>query len=154
MLYFDQIEHDRFGTIGQQIWTLLHFPLHVAMLLTVEGNTKLITWSAVSQRFHNIEHFQSYYNTTTVGTDRTAVVESLNKTLASIQDTLLHKGSVAEAFNFTPVLTEISRLDLTSEYGIRELSSLLEEIWRAVLAYVLTAFGISVPEGVGTNVSS
>ncbi|KAL9111309.1 MAG: hypothetical protein Q9227_004186 [Pyrenula ochraceoflavens] len=44
MLYFDQIEHERFGTIRQQIWALLHFPLHVAILLTVEGVTQFISW--------------------------------------------------------------------------------------------------------------
>lgn len=47
VLYFDQIEHDRFGTIRQQIWACLHFPLHVAILLTVEGSTTLILWNII-----------------------------------------------------------------------------------------------------------
>lgn len=47
ILYFDNVDHHRFGTIRQQIWTLLHFPLHVAILLTVEGSTALILWNAV-----------------------------------------------------------------------------------------------------------
>lgn len=48
MLYFDQIENDRFGTIRQQVWAVLHFPLHVAILLTVEGSARfIIWWSAV-----------------------------------------------------------------------------------------------------------
>jgi hypothetical protein len=47
VLYFDQIEHDRFGTIRQQIWAILHFPLHVAILLTVEGSTTLILWNII-----------------------------------------------------------------------------------------------------------
>jgi hypothetical protein len=49
ILYFDQIDHHRFGTIRQQVWALLHYPLHVAMLLTVEGNTSLIVWNSVVQ---------------------------------------------------------------------------------------------------------
>ena len=49
ILYFDQIDHHRFGTIRQQIWALLHYPLHVAILLTVEGNTSLIVWNSVVQ---------------------------------------------------------------------------------------------------------
>lgn len=44
MLYFDQIEHERFGTIRQQVWTLLHYPLHMAILLTVEGVKQFIQW--------------------------------------------------------------------------------------------------------------
>lgn len=46
VLYFDNIDHHRFGTIQQQIWTLLHYPLHVAILLTVEGSTALILWNS------------------------------------------------------------------------------------------------------------
>lgn len=46
ILYFDNIDHHGFGTIGQQLWTLLHFPLHVAILLTVEGSTALLIWNA------------------------------------------------------------------------------------------------------------
>ena len=46
ILYFDNIDHHRFGTIRQQIWTLLHFPAHVSILLTVEGSTALLIWNA------------------------------------------------------------------------------------------------------------
>lgn len=46
VLYFDNIDHHRFGSIGQQVWTLLHFPAHVAILLTVEGSSALIIWNA------------------------------------------------------------------------------------------------------------
>ncbi|KIW01884.1 uncharacterized protein PV09_06731 [Verruconis gallopava] len=51
ILYFDAIDHHRFGTIRQQIWALLHYPLHIAILLTVEGNTALIVWNSVVQGF-------------------------------------------------------------------------------------------------------
>ena len=44
MLYFDQVETERVGTIRQQIWTLMHFPYHVAILLVVEGVTQLAVW--------------------------------------------------------------------------------------------------------------
>lgn len=45
ILYFDNVDHHGFGTIGQQIWTLLHFPTHVAILLTVEASTALLIWN-------------------------------------------------------------------------------------------------------------
>ncbi|KAL1956793.1 hypothetical protein VTO42DRAFT_6847 [Malbranchea cinnamomea] len=37
MMYFDQLDEERFGTIRQQLWALLHYPLHIAILLTIEG---------------------------------------------------------------------------------------------------------------------
>jgi hypothetical protein len=36
-LYFDNLPKHRFGTIKQQFWMALHFPLHLAVLGVVEG---------------------------------------------------------------------------------------------------------------------
>ena len=44
MLYFDQIEHSKVGTIRQQFWIMCHFPMHVTILFTVEGSAQLIIW--------------------------------------------------------------------------------------------------------------
>jgi hypothetical protein len=49
MLYFDQFSEDRFGTLRQQIWSLLHYPLHMAIVICVEGNTSLIVWNSAVQ---------------------------------------------------------------------------------------------------------
>jgi Bacterial low temperature requirement A protein (LtrA) len=46
MLYFDQIETERgnIGVLRQQIWTMLHFPFHVCILLVVEGFGQFTIW--------------------------------------------------------------------------------------------------------------
>ena len=44
MLYFDQVETQRVGTLRQQVWIMLHFPYHVAILLVVEGVAQLCVW--------------------------------------------------------------------------------------------------------------
>lgn len=44
MLYFDQTESERVGTLRQLIWTILHFPYHVSILLLVEGVSQLAVW--------------------------------------------------------------------------------------------------------------
>lgn len=46
LLYFESITHDRFGSVRQQFWTILHYFMHVAILLTVEGQSGLIIWEA------------------------------------------------------------------------------------------------------------
>lgn len=50
MIYFDWIHEERFGTIRQQIWSILHFPLHTALVLAVEGASQCITWMAATNR--------------------------------------------------------------------------------------------------------
>lgn len=37
MLYFDNHPHGHYGTIRQQVWSTLHFPLHLAIVGVVEG---------------------------------------------------------------------------------------------------------------------
>lgn len=37
MIYFDNHPHGHFGTIRQQIWSALHFPIHLAIVGLVEG---------------------------------------------------------------------------------------------------------------------
>lgn len=44
MLYFDQVDNKRFGTIRQQFWALAHFPFHISLVLLMEGTARFITW--------------------------------------------------------------------------------------------------------------
>lgn len=46
MIYFDWVEEEHFGTIRQQVWSFLHFPLHLSLVLAVEGVSQCITWWA------------------------------------------------------------------------------------------------------------
>ncbi|CAO2651043.1 Nn.00g093400.m01.CDS01 [Neocucurbitaria sp. VM-36] len=40
-LYFDKFPHGHYGTIRQQIWSLLHFPFQLAIVGVVEGSQQL-----------------------------------------------------------------------------------------------------------------
>lgn len=44
ILYFDQVDHKRFGTIRQQFWALCHFPFHISLVLLMEGTSRFVTW--------------------------------------------------------------------------------------------------------------
>jgi hypothetical protein len=41
MLYFDNKPHGHLGTIRQQLWSVLHFPLHLAIVGVVEGSQQM-----------------------------------------------------------------------------------------------------------------
>lgn len=84
MLYFDQFSEDRFGTLRQAIWSLLHYPLHMAIVICVEGNTSLIVWNSAVQalkfiwslecedfsdpadNFNNVAEYTTYLNDTMI----------------------------------------------------------------------------------------
>ncbi|KAI9689684.1 MAG: hypothetical protein M1820_010084 [Bogoriella megaspora] len=44
LIYFHRMTEHHFGTIRQQIWSFLHFPLHVALVLTMEGSRQFVLW--------------------------------------------------------------------------------------------------------------
>jgi len=57
MLYFDWYSDQRFGSIRQQIWTILHFPFHLSLVLFLEGAAEFII-------FRKIIEILIYINTT------------------------------------------------------------------------------------------
>lgn len=44
MLYFDRLQEEHFGSIKQQIWSFLHFPLHIVLVLVLHGVSLLVIW--------------------------------------------------------------------------------------------------------------
>ncbi|PNS16165.1 hypothetical protein CAC42_1928 [Sphaceloma murrayae] len=54
MLYFDPLSHQHFGSIRQQIWSLLHYPLHLALLLTLSGANQFIALRAATIRIGSL----------------------------------------------------------------------------------------------------
>jgi hypothetical protein len=44
MSYFDRLHEEHFGSIKQQIWSFMHFPLHTVLVLVLQGVSILIIW--------------------------------------------------------------------------------------------------------------
>ncbi|TID24474.1 hypothetical protein E2P81_ATG02780 [Venturia nashicola] len=115
MLYFDQIEHKRFGTIRQQIWALLHFPLHVAILLCVEGNTSLIVWNSAVQGLKFVWNRKSMLDQGPSSLDfgsSGAFISTFNASMWAI-DKQFKTKSWATSYNWTSDLTAISNISST-----------------------------------------
>jgi hypothetical protein len=76
MLYFDHT--DKVDDAGaritkeepwRQLWAFLHFPLHVAILLTLEGSAKLVLWWNANEALNFLSYnFGIYYPTVDNGT--------------------------------------------------------------------------------------
>lgn len=44
MIYFDWMNRSYFGSFREGLWTFLHFPFHLALVLLVEGAAQFILW--------------------------------------------------------------------------------------------------------------
>lgn len=47
MIYFDWLNRSHFGSFREGLWTFLHFPFHLALVLLVEGAAQFILWRKI-----------------------------------------------------------------------------------------------------------
>ncbi|KAF1940514.1 hypothetical protein EJ02DRAFT_504067 [Clathrospora elynae] len=118
MLYFDQLSHDRFGTVRQQIWSLLHYPLHSAILLCVEGNTSLIVWNSAVQALKWVlsVELKDYSDPASGFTDTDDFLSYLNQTMYDFHGKFKSKYWNA-TYNWNTNFTAIE--NYTATYGFK-----------------------------------
>lgn len=54
-LYFDRMQEEHFGSIKQQMWSILHFPLHLVLVLVLQGVSLLIIWRQAVEAMNSWE---------------------------------------------------------------------------------------------------
>lgn len=121
MLYFDQLSDDRFGTVRQQIWSILHYPLHMAILICVEGNTSLIVWNSAVQALKWIWKMEpADYSKPAAGfADTEAFLAYLNQSMLSINAQFTNKYWSA-TYNWERNFTAIENYTATYGFGSDE----------------------------------
>jgi low temperature requirement protein LtrA len=144
VLYFDQIEHDRFGTIRQQIWALLHFPLHIAILLTVEGSTQFIIWNSIVNNINWLVNNIWPYDYFPANTTTAAYVQSLSDNLTAFDNRFKSK-EILDYYNFTLNLTAIGTLNLNDEKDLNESYSILDDLFNGLTTFVFENYNVEVP---------
>lgn len=141
MLYFDQIEHDRFGTIRQQIWALLHYPLHVTILLTAEGSTLLIIWNEIAQDIDWMTNNlldPAYFNSSH------AYASSLLTNLTNFENSFKQKY-LLDAYNYTAGAANFSHLDFATTEGMNKAEDLYNDMVTSVAVFLFDNFDVDLP---------
>lgn len=71
------------STVRQQIWSILHYPLHIAVLICVERNTSLIVWNSAAQGLKGIWSLEpmGYSDATHSFQDTTDYLGCLNRSM-------------------------------------------------------------------------
>lgn len=149
VLYFDQIEHDRFGTIRQQIWTILHFPLHMAILLTVEGSTTLILWNIIIRNVSWLQYWwvvdtdfkqQGFNSTAQVAEWLTNVIETFS---AGFKD-----ENLLDYYDWQAQIAAIE--NITAPFGSpeynNETGTITDGMLNGLMNFVFHNFNIELPE--------
>jgi hypothetical protein len=154
VLYFDQIEHDRFGTIRQQIWAILHFPLHVAILLTVEGSTTLILWNIIRENFVWLWTYYPdvngelgpYFNSTA------EVVGYINNFITAFE-ARFKANDLKSTYDYQASITAIK--DIKAPFGSQTFNDsagqIITTLWNGLDTFVFENFGIQGQENIGNE---
>ncbi|KAF3482612.1 uncharacterized protein GIQ15_05371 [Arthroderma uncinatum] len=138
MLYFDQVDAKRFGSIRQQIWAVLHYPLHIAILITSEGSRSFVLYDVA----------RSLYQDSLVGplnkidqVQTTAdLIEGLKEIVAGISSRLKSSDGMPD---LTPIYDKISAITNISE-SAEEIAELGREFLAEVFVWIMKTFGIEV----------
>ncbi|KAF4450896.1 hypothetical protein F53441_6035 [Fusarium austroafricanum] len=56
LIYFDWMKNPYLPKIRQQLWALLHYPLHLALCLFIQGFTQLVIWTKI---FDVLQHIKT-----------------------------------------------------------------------------------------------
>lgn len=144
MLYFDQFSEDRFGTLRQQIWSLLHYPLHMAIVICVEGNTSLIVWDSAVQalRFIWSLEFEDYTDPADDFDSVTGYITYLNNSMISINDRFRSK-KWEKTYDWNINLTAISeyadQYDFKSDIWNNKTGELVKTMFTKAQVFVFEA---------------
>lgn len=146
MLYFDQIEHDRFGTVRQQIWAMLHYPLHVAIVLTVEGSTQFISFWIAAENLGHLDD-RLFFVKQNFSHNTTLFVNGLQVTLNDF-DARLKKAFIPD---YSYNLTQIQSLDLAIPGDYEEALTIVDDIYNSLYSWIFKIFGFKLSEGLTKN---
>ncbi|KAM0301843.1 hypothetical protein ACHAPM_004995 [Fusarium culmorum] len=57
LIYFDWMKNPYLPKFRQQLWTIIHYPLHLALCLFIQGFTQLVIWTKVFNVIKTIDLF-------------------------------------------------------------------------------------------------
>lgn len=151
MFYFDyNPKNVQYGRIRQQIWTLLHFPFHLSIVLSVEGLRQLATmynyYLKIFDTFSkSVEGYDGIIHTS-------KMVDFVNQTLTALYDDGTAKTVRKE---WTTTTTQIKQLREISSSGDADhrFSDLFDTLLSKIVVGLGESYGFKVPEKKYSNLS-
>jgi hypothetical protein len=149
MLYFDRLEEaeDHFGTIRQQVWAFLHFPLHITLVLVLQGVAQFINWRQAISGFNMV---------------MSDLHHDFNQTYATAQDFAKQINSTAwnEVFQFLPKGYDVEEEGIVNESlalyvnlwtdsspaAIKSKQNALHDLVNALQNIIVESMGIAAPK--------
>jgi hypothetical protein len=157
MLYVDCLQEEHFGTIKQQVWASLHFPLHIILVLVLQGVSLLIMWVVAMMGLERIDtRFRAVEARSLSGffSNGTHFVTELRSQIYAYLWNTIPKGvdasSAREAWNSSLAILATSydsvQRDAANQTAQDLLSSSLNTAETAAIQTLFDSLGVSVPK--------
>ena len=101
MLYFDRIQEEHFGSIKQQAWSFLHFPLHTVLVLVLQGISLLIIWRQAVESLHGLGDAWATPLEWLVNGGEVDPASNFGYYMSNVSDTYTPGTAYADYFNWT-----------------------------------------------------
>lgn len=119
----------------QQLWTLLHYPLHLALCLFVQGFTQLVIWTKIFDVFSHLDTNSVLLN------DEKLLARATTKEIVKEMEKV-----VADFFKiYTPQY--ITTLN-TADAALKNLSTVSDKLWGQAVKYTQTNLEKDAPDPV------
>jgi hypothetical protein len=150
-LYFNHIKHDEFGRIRQQVWMLLHYPLHLAILLTLDGSSFLIMSGTLSKmtvawlQDYPLYHWGTWDEFFRSCSSTSAVVSTLADRVDSLWARMYRDPVVAlRLFNYTEAVSSIEDIPdaFNSSEWRQQVIGTIADLWINVEVAIFKGFGL------------
>ncbi|RKL05111.1 hypothetical protein BFJ71_g3350 [Fusarium oxysporum] len=122
LIYFDWMKNPYLPKFRQQLWTLLHYPLHLALCLFIQGFTQLVIWTKIFDVFKHLNSSSVLLDNTSLMAKATTkmIVDELQKVVTKFFET------------YTPQY--ITTLN-TADAALKNISAINDTFWPQIVKY-------------------
>ncbi|KAG8669817.1 hypothetical protein FPOAC1_009216 [Fusarium poae] len=136
LIYFDWMKNPYLPKFRQQLWTIIHYPLHLALCLFIQGFTQLVIWTKVFNVIKTIDLFKDI-------NEDDIPADSINDITTKIMRDIFE--SIVQSFFtlFTPQYIETQEAVITS---LDELSTINDTFWPPFFNWAETQLDEDMPD--------
>ncbi|KAF4335948.1 bacterial low temperature requirement a [Fusarium beomiforme] len=133
LIYFDWMKNPYLPKFRQQLWTLLHYPLHLALCLFIQGFTQLVIWAKIFDVFKHLNSSSVLLENTTLMAKATTkmIVDELQKVVTKFFDT------------YTPQYITTWN---TADAALKNISTINDTFWPQLMKYYNTELEKDYPD--------
>lgn len=155
MFYFDNHPHHHYGTIRQQFWAGLHFPLHLGIVGVVEGSQQIALSRQIFKMFNKVEEM-IHEVCVDENLDGAALADGISEAIASLDlgsksESKDQAGVIAQSVAAIASQTGICSVANTTivnlEDGVARLPASFHGLMRHLLGALFQSTGYKFPKG-------